>query len=60
MRLSEIEKKARSLGLRDTWKYSKKDLIKNIQRKEGNFDCYGNAKGSCDQIACTWRTDCVK
>jgi hypothetical protein len=37
MRLSEIEKKARSLGVKDTWKYSKKDLIKAVQRQEGNY-----------------------
>lgn len=60
MRLSEIEKMARSLGIRDTWKYSKKDLVKTIQRKEGNFDCFGTAKGYCDQWACCWRQDCLR
>jgi len=60
MRLSEIEKKARSLGIKDTWKFSKKDLVRTIQRSEGNFDCFGNAKGGCDQMACCWKTDCVK
>lgn len=60
MRLSEIEKKAKNLSIKDTWKYSKKDLIKNIQRKEGNFDCFGNAKGSCSQVACCWREDCLR
>ncbi len=59
MRITEIEKKARSLGLKDTWKYSKKDLIRTIQRKEGSFDCYGTAKGYCDQLACCWRSDCL-
>jgi len=60
MRLSEIEKKARSLNIKDTWKFSKKDLIKTIQRTEGNFDCFGSARGSCVQMACCWRPDCVK
>lgn len=61
MRLSEIEKKARGVGVKDTWKYSKKDLIKAIQRQEGNFDCFGTAKrSSCDQLACCWRNDCLK
>jgi hypothetical protein len=61
MRLSEIEKKARSLGVKDTWKYSKKDLIKIIQRKEGNFDCFGTARsGYCDQMSCCWRPDCIR
>lgn len=60
MKLVEIEKKARSLGVKDTWKYSKKDLIKTIQRKEGNFDCFGTAKGYCDQWTCCWRQDCLR
>ncbi|MBP7836282.1 MAG: SAP domain-containing protein [Candidatus Omnitrophica bacterium] len=60
MRLSEIEKKAKSLGIKDTWRYSKKDLIKSIQRKEGNFDCFGTARGVCSQMACCWRVECVK
>jgi len=60
MRISEIEKKARFLGIKDTWKYSKKELIKTIQRKEGNFDCYGTAISNCDQMLCCWRGDCLK
>ncbi len=60
MRLSEIEKKAKGLGIKDTWKLSKKDLVKTIQLKEGNFDCFGTAVGSCDQTACSWRPDCLK
>ena len=60
MRLSEIEKKARTRGVRDTWKYSKKELIKEIQRKEGNFDCFGTAQGNCAQFACCWREDCLR
>ncbi|TRZ93517.1 SAP domain-containing protein [bacterium] len=60
MRLSEIEKKARVLGIKDTWKYSKKDLIRGIQRTEGNFDCFATAKNHCDQLVCSWRSDCIK
>lgn len=60
MRLIEIERKARAIGLNDTWKYSKKGLIKEIQRKEGNSDCFDSTKGNCDQLACCWREDCLK
>ncbi len=61
MRLAEIERKAKSLGLKDTWKFSKRDLIKNIQRAEGNFDCFGTASNkSCDQMGCVWRGDCLR
>ena len=60
MRLIEIEKKARTVGIKDTWKYSKKDLIKTIQRQEGNFDCFASAGSYCDQFVCCWRGDCLR
>lgn len=62
MRLSEIEKKARGLGIKDTWRLSKKDLVKAIQRTEGSFDCFGTAtvRSGCNQIACCWRSDCLR
>jgi len=60
MRTSEIEKKARGLGIKDTWKYSKKELIRQIQQKEGNFQCFGTAVSKCNQTACCWISDCVK
>lgn len=42
-------------------KLKKSDLIRSIQRAEGNFDCFGTAaSGVCDQIGCVWRTDCFK
>jgi len=34
MRLSQVEKKAKSMGIKDTWKFSKKELIKAIREKE--------------------------
>ena len=62
MRLVEIEKKARNLGIKDTWKYSKKELIKKIQHQEGNFDCFATVRrgNSCSQTLCCWKIDCLK
>ncbi len=60
MRLLEVEKRARQKGIKDTWKYSKKELIKAVQRKEGNNDCFASGRDNCDQMACCWREDCVK
>jgi len=60
MRLSEVEKRARDKGLKDTWRYSKKQLIRLIQRTEGSAECFGTAKGWCDQLACCWREDCIR
>lgn len=37
----------------------KAELIHQIQRSEGNFNCYATASlGICDQTACLWRKDC--
>jgi len=61
MKISEIEKIARSKGIKDTWLYSKRGLIKAIQKKEGNYDCFGTAvNGSCNQLSCCWRQDCLE
>ena len=60
MRISDVEKKAKQIGIKNTWKYSRTDLIREVQRKEGNSDCFGKANGSCVQMACCWRTDCLK
>jgi len=59
MRLSEVEKRAKSLGIKDTWRLSKKDLIKTIQRTEGNNACFGTTR-ICEQMVCCWRSDCIK
>lgn len=60
MRLSEIEKRARQKGIKDTWKYSKKELIKGIQRQEGFAQCFASGNNGCTQISCCWREDCIK
>jgi hypothetical protein len=40
-------------------KLSKLDLIRALQREEGNFDCFATAHdGYCDQFQCLWREDC--
>ncbi len=60
MRLSEIEKKARSKGIANTWRYSKAQLIKAIQNKEGYTQCFATAaRKACNQMECCWRSDCI-
>jgi len=59
MRLVEIDKKAKALGIKDTWKYSKKELIRAIQRAEGNTECFATNKRDCDQFNCCFRSDCL-
>ena len=58
MNVNEIKTIARERGIK-TGNLKKSDLIKTIQRDEGNGDCFGMlANGPCDQTACLWRTDC--
>jgi predicted metal-binding transcription factor (methanogenesis marker protein 9) len=53
--LREIAKKyhLRSVGV------TKAELIRAIQRAEGNFDCFGSAERWCDQSACLYRDLCL-
>ncbi|MFA7242991.1 MAG: SAP domain-containing protein [Sulfuricellaceae bacterium] len=58
MKLQDVRTIARQLGINPN-RQSKTDLIRTIQQREGNFDCYGKAAGGeCDQPACLWRDDC--
>ncbi len=56
--MQEIRALAKSLGINSFGK-SKVDLIKEIQRKEGNFDCFGTATDFCDQVECLFRSSCL-
>ena len=58
MNLQEIRAVARTRGLRPR-NLNKRELIRLIQRNEGNFDCFATAyDGACDQQGCVWREDC--
>jgi hypothetical protein len=59
MNMTTIRQFAKTLNI-DPGKLSKTELIKQIQLTEGNFDCYASAtNGECDQLDCTWRSDCL-
>lgn len=58
--VKEVRDIARQLGIRST-RMEKAEIIRAIQRAEGNFDCYGTAiEEECDQEECLWREDCFK
>lgn len=60
MNVQSIREIARGLEIKPG-KLSKTDLIHTIQAAEGNFPCFGTAHaGSCDQLGCLWREDCLK
>lgn len=58
MKMQQIRLIAKELGINSFGK-SKVELVREIQRKQGNFDCFGTAKGHCDQIACCFRQSCL-
>lgn len=59
MDMNQVKAKAKSLGLKSVG-VKKTELIRNIQRAEGNFDCFDTADGYCDQRQCCFRSLCLK
>jgi len=61
MHMSEVRERARAAGVEQVGRISKGNLIRSIQRAEGNPDCFGAAwRFDCPQTDCCWRGDCLK
>ena len=59
MTLKQIKDIAKGKGLK-IGNMKKENIVRTIQRTEGNFDCFGTAKeGVCDQVKCLWKEDCL-
>ncbi len=59
MKMQEIVAIARQRAVM-AGKMKKAELIRTIQRAEGNNDCFGSGlSGECDQTSCLWRGDCL-
>lgn len=59
MTLKEVKEKAKPYDIKVS-KMKKDEIIRSIQRAEGNFDCFGTAvSGNCTQTDCLWRQDCL-
>ena len=58
MKMKDVRKMARRYKINSFGK-SKIDLIREIQRAEGNFDCFGKANTFCDQYKCCFRSLCL-
>lgn len=58
-KLQEVRKIARRMGI-DTRNVTLTELIRAIQRAEGNKDCYLSAQVlTCEEKGCLWRDDCA-
>ena len=58
MTLAEIKSIAVEKGVKPG-KMTKAELVRAIQRAEGNADCFARGEAtSCGQDACLWRPNC--
>ena len=56
---AKIRKMAKGMGI-NTYQMKKRDIIRAIQRKENNIDCYGSPRVEyCHEPTCLWRDDCL-
>ena len=59
MKFQEIQKMAKGMGI-NTYRMKKTDIIRTIQRKENNIECYGTDRvDHCQEEGCFWRSDCL-
>lgn len=59
MRKKEIRAIATNHGIKGS-KLRKWEIIRAIQRAEGNLDCFRTfVADNCDQTACLWRNGCI-
>ena len=58
MKIQQIKAMAQSMGI-GVGKMKKSELVRAIQRKEGNQDCFDRGDSTkCGQDRCLWRDDC--
>lgn len=58
MKMQDIRSMSKKYGINSFGK-TKVELIRGIQRAEGNFDCFGTAQDYCDQLSCSFRSLCM-
>jgi hypothetical protein len=58
MTVEQLRAIAKELGVKPS-NLRKSELIKSIQRAEGNFDCFGTAEDYCDQTSCLFLHECL-
>lgn len=60
MTLKQVKEIAKGKGVK-VGNMKKENIIRAIQRAEGNADCFGGTNARiCDQLNCLWREDCLK
>jgi hypothetical protein len=58
MQIKKIREIAKKIGV-NPHKMNKRDLVRAIQKAEGNSDCFATTHvNGCNQVNCLWRDDC--
>jgi len=58
MKIQDIQKIAKKKGV-NPGKMTQTDLIRAIQKAEGNNSCFATSSvQTCGQMNCLWRADC--
>lgn len=57
MKMTEIRGRARLMGAKNYGRMAKPDLIRTIQKTEGNDPCFTGI-AACNQENCCWFPDC--
>lgn len=59
MKLADIKSKAADLGIAVGKSMKKPDVIRAIQKAEGNAGCYDTGVKDCPYTGCCWWGDCM-
>lgn len=60
MKVVEIRERGQATGVKGLANLRKGEMVRAIQRAEGNRDCFGaDWRFGCPQLDCCWRTDCL-
>lgn len=61
MKISDVKEIARNMGMKINKKANKIELVRAVQKNEGNYDCFATPHvRECNQSNCLWREDCTK
>lgn len=58
MKMPDVKKKAQALGIKVSRSITKTELIRTIQKVEGNTPCYDSGVDQCPYLDCCFRDDC--
>jgi len=59
MKMAEILKKAKALGIKTTKIMTKVDVVRAIQTTEGFTPCFSSGVTECPYTECCFREDCL-